>query len=88
MLNVLNVSSLDELTKQVVPSDILLDKDLDLTPAVSENAYLANLKAMVAKNKNFRSLIGGGYFGTGAFFQVLEARKYRKASADWCGWKI
>ena len=65
MLEVLNVSSLDELTKQVVPSDILLDKELDLTPAVSENAYLANLKAMVAKNKNFRSLIGGGYFGTG-----------------------
>ena len=39
MLEVLNVSSLDELTKQVVPSDLLLDKELDLTPAVSVNAY-------------------------------------------------
>ena len=65
MLDVLNVASIDELTKQVVPSDILLDKELDLAPAVSENEYLANLKKMVAQNKPFRSLIGGGYFGSG-----------------------
>ncbi len=65
MLDVLNVASIDELTKQVVPSDILLDKELALAPAVSENEYLANLKKMVAQNKPFRSLIGGGYFGSG-----------------------
>ena len=47
MLKVLNVQTLDELTKQTVPSDILLDKELNLTPAVSENQYLANLKKMV-----------------------------------------
>ena len=49
MLKVLNVQTLDELTKQTVPSDILLDKELNLTPAVSENQYLANLKKMVSK---------------------------------------
>ncbi len=65
MLKVLNVQTLDELTKQTVPSDILLDKELDLTPAVSENQYLANLKKMVSKNKPFRSLIGMGNYGTG-----------------------
>ncbi len=65
MLQVLNVQSLDELTKQTVPSDILLEKELDLTPAVSENQYLANLKQMVSKNRPFRSLIGMGNYGTG-----------------------
>ena len=65
MLKVLNVQTLDELTKQTVPSDILLSEDLNLTPAVSENQYLANLKKMVSKNKPFRSLIGMGSYGTG-----------------------
>ena len=34
MLETLNVESLDALTKQTVPADILLDKNLDLSPAV------------------------------------------------------
>ena len=50
MLKVLNVQTLDELTKQTVPSDILLEEELKLTPAVSESQYLANLKQMVSKN--------------------------------------
>ena len=65
MLKVLNVQTLDELTKQTVPSDILLEEELKLTPAVSESQYLANLKQMVSKNKPFRSLIGMGNYGTG-----------------------
>ena len=44
MLKVLNVQTLDELTKQTVPSDILLEEELKLTPAVSESQYLANLE--------------------------------------------
>ena len=37
MLKVLNVQTLDELTKQTVPSDILLEVEVKLTPAVSES---------------------------------------------------
>ena len=61
----MNVQTLDELTKQNVPSDILLEEELKLTPAVSESQYLANLKKMVSKNRPFRSLIGMGNYGTG-----------------------
>jgi glycine dehydrogenase (decarboxylating) len=64
MLKVLRTETLNELVKQTVPSDILLKEDLKLSPAVSETKYLAQLKAMVSENKNFRSLIGGGFYGT------------------------
>lgn len=66
MLKVLGVSSLDELTGQTVPQDILLKEPLKLDPAVSEYEYTAALKATAAKNKNFRSLIGMGFYGTAA----------------------
>lgn len=65
MLGKLGLSSLDELIKETIPGDILMDKELDLSPALSESAYLASLKEMAGKNKPFRSLIGGGYFGSG-----------------------
>ncbi|HPS95344.1 MAG: aminomethyl-transferring glycine dehydrogenase [Bacteroidales bacterium] len=64
MLNVLGVKSLEELVKQTVPSDILLDKPLALEKAMSEYEYLAKLKGIASKNSNFRSLIGQGFYGT------------------------
>lgn len=64
MLNTLKVNSLDELMQQTIPQDILLKEDLKLSPAVSETKYLGELKEMVAKNKNMRSLIGCGVYGT------------------------
>jgi len=66
MLEVLGVSSLDELTGQTVPQDILLKEPLKLDAAVSEYEYTTALKATAAKNKNFRSLIGMGFYGTAA----------------------
>ena len=72
MLSFLGTESLDELAEQTVPADILLKTPLDLEPAVTENQYLSNLKAMVSKNKNFRSLIGGGYYGTGVLPVVIR----------------
>ena len=64
MLEVLGVSSLDELIGQTVPKDILLKEPLHLDPAVSEHEYLASLKAIAAKNRNLRSMIGLGFYGT------------------------
>ena len=65
MLGKLGLNSLDELTKETVPQDILLPEDLKLNAPVGENAYLASLKKMISLNKQFRSLIGEGFFGTG-----------------------
>ena len=64
MLDVLGVSSLDELIGQTVPKDILLKEPLKLDPALSEQAYLARLKQIAGKNRNLRSLIGLGFYGT------------------------
>ncbi|MFA5325897.1 MAG: aminomethyl-transferring glycine dehydrogenase [Bacteroidales bacterium] len=64
MLEILGVSSLDELVKKTVPSDILLKAPLDLEPALNEYEYTNRLKAIAMKNKNFRSLIGMGFYGT------------------------
>ena len=64
MLEVLGVSSLDELIGQTVPQDILLKEPLKLDPAVSEQAYLARLKEIAGKNRNLRSMIGLGFYGT------------------------
>ena len=64
MLEAIGAGSLDELISQTVPADIMLDKPLDLAPAVSESEYLASLKEIAAKNKPFRSMIGMGFYGT------------------------
>ncbi len=72
MLNRLGLKSLDELTKETVPSDILLPEDIKLDEPMGENAYLASLKKMISKNKDFRSLIGEGFFGTGVLPVVVR----------------
>ncbi len=72
MLAELGISSLDELVKQTVPANITLNRPLDLSKAVSEQEYLAQLKAMVSKNKSYRSMIGMGFYGTGTLPVVVR----------------
>ena len=72
MLSVLGVSSLEELVKQTVPADILLDKPLALDKALTEHEYLSKIKAMASKNKNFRSMIGQGFYGTASLPVVIR----------------
>ena len=64
MLDVIGVSSIDELIKQTIPADILLQEPLKLDGHVSEHAYLGRLKDIASKNKKFRSMIGLGFYGT------------------------
>ncbi|MBQ7575868.1 MAG: aminomethyl-transferring glycine dehydrogenase [Bacteroidales bacterium] len=64
MLKALGCSSLEELISQTVPQDIMLKEPLKLDEAVSEYEYTAALKKTASKNKNFRSLIGMGFYGT------------------------
>ena len=61
MLAVLGVATVEELIAKTVPSGIRLQKSLNLPPALSEYAALAQLKAIAAKNQVFRSFIGMGY---------------------------
>lgn len=72
MLKTLNINSLDDLVRQTVPENILLKEDLNLDAPLSESAYLQRLKEMVSKNKNMRSMIGMGFYGTGVLPVVVR----------------
>lgn len=62
MLEVLGMSSLDELIDRTVPAQIRLKAPLNLEDVRCEYEALARLKAVASKNKVFRSYIGMGYY--------------------------
>ncbi len=62
MLEVLGLSSLDDLIEQVVPPGIRLNRTLELPIAPSEYAALIELKKIANQNQIYRSLIGMGYY--------------------------
>lgn len=64
MLNTVNAESLDDLTQQIVPADILLANSLALEDATPEPEALGYLKAVANQNETFKSYIGMGYHDT------------------------
>ncbi|MDX2414788.1 MAG: aminomethyl-transferring glycine dehydrogenase, partial [Bacteroidales bacterium] len=72
MLKTIGVDSLDKLIEETVPTNIMLDKALDLPEAMSEYEYLNHIRKLGGKNKLNRSFIGMGYYGTGVLSVVLR----------------
>ncbi len=64
MLKVTGVNSLDELIDETIPSDIRLEKPIELDKPLSEYQFLNKLKIIAEKNKIFKSYIGLGYYDT------------------------
>lgn len=64
MLQALNLTSLDDLIASTVPEAIALKSALDLDGPLTENAALAKLKEIAAKNSYSKSFIGLGYYDT------------------------
>jgi glycine dehydrogenase len=64
MLQAVGYSSVDDLMDAAVPSGIRVDAPAVLPAAVSERAALAELRALAAKNRVRRSMLGLGYHGT------------------------
>ncbi|BAZ08356.1 glycine dehydrogenase [Calothrix sp. NIES-4071] len=62
MLEVMGLSSLNELIDQTVPQAIQLKRELNLPEAKSEYAALAQLKEIASQNQVYRSYIGMGYY--------------------------
>ena len=62
MLDTIGVGSVDELISQVIPSDIRLNTPLDLSEAMSEYEFAAHIQELAARNQQFRSFIGMGYY--------------------------
>ncbi|HBZ35004.1 MAG TPA: glycine dehydrogenase (aminomethyl-transferring), partial [Rikenellaceae bacterium] len=72
MLAYIDANTFDELINQTIPSDIMLNKPLDIDEGMTEQTYLSNLKAIASKNKNFRSFIGQGFYGTGTLPVIIR----------------
>lgn len=64
MLDVLGISSIEEMMKLTMPEGIRLKEDLDLAPGMNEHEYVSYMKALGAKNKLFKTYIGLGYYNT------------------------
>jgi glycine dehydrogenase len=62
MLEEINVSSLDELITQTIPSSIRLKNDLNIPDGLTEFQYLKALREIANKNKTFKTYIGQGYY--------------------------
>lgn len=64
MLEKIGVSSLDELIDRTIPQNIRLTKELNIAPAISEFEYAQHIEELAAKNKNYKTYIGKGYYNT------------------------
>ena len=64
MLKTLGVTSIDELIKQTVPADILLDNKLKLPRALTEYQYAAHIAEIAADNEMYKTYIGQGWYNT------------------------
>ncbi len=64
MLEVLGVSSLDELIDQTIPASIRQREPLDFGKPRSERALLYETRQVAKQNKVFTTMIGMGYHGT------------------------
>ena len=64
MLKVVGASSRAALMQDIVPHSIQRSAAMDLPDPVTEAQALAELKAIASKNKQFKSFIGQGYYGT------------------------
>ena len=64
MLELLGYDSVDALTGAVIPESIKGTSILGEQPGLSEADALAKIKAIAAKNQQFKNYIGQGYYGT------------------------
>ena len=64
MMNALGFTSLNQLTKSIIPENILCDPPLNPKKALSEAETIKRLQKLAGKISIHRSYIGMGYYGT------------------------
>jgi glycine dehydrogenase len=64
MLDTIGIDSLETLISKTIPDSIRIKHNLNVPDAVTEYAYLSELKKTGSKNKVFKNYIGQGYYGT------------------------
>jgi len=64
MLDVIGVSSIDELIDKTIPSSIRFKSPLNLEQGMNEFEFISHMKDLASKNKVYKSYIGMGYYNT------------------------
>ena len=64
MLETIGVKDLDTLIDETIPLNIRRDDKLDVPQAMSEMELQEHFNVLAAKNKNFKSYIGQGYYSS------------------------
>ena len=64
MLKVIGVASQEQLVDEIIAPEIRLPKPLNIGEGMNEYEVISHLKAIGAKNKQFRTYIGLGYYNT------------------------
>lgn len=64
MLEKTGVKSLEELISKTIPDTIRLKNGLGLSPGISEQEYYARIRNIAMRNRQFKTCIGMGYYGT------------------------
>ena len=64
MLQKIGVKSLDELIHKTIPAKIRLKEPLNLPAAMSEQEFSKHIEELAQKNKNYKTYIGQGWYGT------------------------
>ena len=64
MIEKIGITSINQLIEETVPSQIMLNRDMDLPEAMSEIRFSEHMKSISQKNKIYRSYIGMGYYNT------------------------
>ena len=64
MLRTIGVKTLDELINQTLPSNIRLDKPLDLPEPMTEREFAEHISDLASKNEVYTSYIGQGWYDT------------------------
>ena len=62
MLDVIGVSSIDELIDKTIPSSIRFKSPLNLEQGMNEFEFISHMKDLASKNKIYKSYIGMGYY--------------------------
>ncbi|MBK9629541.1 MAG: aminomethyl-transferring glycine dehydrogenase [Saprospiraceae bacterium] len=64
ILRTMGLHSPEQLIQETIPEHILRKDKMDIPEALSEFDFLNELKTIANKNKNYKSFIGQGYYGT------------------------
>lgn len=64
MLEKIGLNNIDELIKETIPQEILLNKKLNIPSALSEPQYLQHIRKIAQKNKIYKPYIGLGFYNT------------------------